>query len=142
MGDPTTVVLDDPNDLEPLSPSHLLMLRAGGDLGSISLDKSDLYSRKRWRQVQYHANVFWRRWNREYLPSLQHPSKLARRQTNVKIGDVVLAVDETIPRNTWLVGRIIEAYMGKDQLVWSAKVKTKSRTLVRPTTKLCLLESV
>ena len=37
----------------------------------VSFSKQDQYSRRLWRQVQYLADVFLRRWLREYLPTLQ-----------------------------------------------------------------------
>ena len=69
-GRPLTTVSDDPKDLEPLTPNHLLLLRQDTPLPPGLLVKSDMYSRRRWRQVQYLADVFWGRWKREYLPLL------------------------------------------------------------------------
>ena len=61
-GRPLTKVSDDPNDLEPLTPNHLLLLRQNESLPPGLFEKNDTYSRRRWRQVQYLANVFWGRW--------------------------------------------------------------------------------
>ena len=141
-GRPITTVSDDVNDMEPLTPNHLLLLRAGVVLPAGIFDKKDLYGRKRWRQVQYMVDVFWRRWIGEYLPTLHERQKWSRPQRNVQVGDVILVVDNDLPRNKWLFGRIIETYPGKDQLVRAAKVKTRSATLMRPVQKLCLLETV
>ena len=60
-GRPITKVSDDPKDLEALTPNHLLLLRAGPPLHPGAFTKEDNYSRRRWRQVQYLADVFWRR---------------------------------------------------------------------------------
>ena len=57
---PLTKVSDDPEDVEALTPNHLL-LRSGSSLPPGIFDKGDLYSRRRWRQVQYLSDVFWRR---------------------------------------------------------------------------------
>jgi len=54
---PMTLVSGDPNDLEPLTPNHLLLLRGNASL-PIETSEKDLYSRKRWRQVQYLADYF------------------------------------------------------------------------------------
>lgn len=69
-GRPITKLSDDPRDLEPLTPNHLLLLRAGPAAPPGKFTDHDNYSSRRWRQVQYLADVFWRRWVREYLPSL------------------------------------------------------------------------
>ena len=60
---PITKSSDDPSDSEGLTPSHLLLLHAGPKLPPGLFRKEDGYSR-RWRQVQYLADVFWRRWIR------------------------------------------------------------------------------
>ncbi|KAK3754770.1 hypothetical protein QZH41_007277 [Actinostola sp. cb2023] len=60
-GRPITKVSDDPKDLEALTPNHLLLLKSGITLPPGIFRKEDQYSRRRWRQVQYLADVFWRR---------------------------------------------------------------------------------
>ncbi|XP_033636760.1 uncharacterized protein LOC117297721 [Asterias rubens] len=140
-GRPLTVVSDDVRDPEPLTPNHLLLLRTSNAFPADVFDKCDLYSRKRWRQVQYLADLFLRRWIREYLPTLQQRRKWNEPTRNIRAGDIVLIVGD-LPRNQWTMGRVVETYPGDDNLVRTAKVKTKSSTLVRPIHKLCLLESV
>nr|XP_054773349.1 uncharacterized protein LOC129281437 [Lytechinus pictus] len=140
-GRPLTVISDDVRDPEPLTPSHLLLLRHSHDYPVDNFEKNDVYGRRRWRRVQYLANVFWRRWVREYLPTLQLRQKWTKEVRNLKDGDIVLIVDD-LPRNQWLIGRVIETYPGRDGLVRSLKVKHSSGTLVRPVHKVCLLEEV
>ena len=138
---PLTTVSDDVKDPEPLTPNHLLTLRSGPTVPPGIFVKEDVYSRKRWKQVQYMADVFWRRWTREYLPTLRQRPKWREPQRNFKVDDVVLLVEET-PRNLWQLGRILEVFTGKDEHVRSVKVKTQTTTLIRPVTKICLLESL
>ena len=141
-GRPLTKVSEDPSDLEALTPNHLLLLKSGSKLPPGLFHKEDLYSRRRWRQVQYLADVFWRRWIREYLPTLQPRQKWNSVQPNLQLNDIVLVVDDTTPRSCWPLGRILEVYHNKsDGLVRSIKVKTKSTTLVRPIDKIVLLEA-
>ena len=68
---PLTVVSSDPKDMEPLTPNHLLLLRGQPSLPPGLFNKDDLHSRKRWKQIQYMADLFWRQWIHEYLPRLQ-----------------------------------------------------------------------
>ena len=68
-GRPITKLSDDPRDLEPLMPNHLLLLQAGPAVPPGIFSKQDCYNKRRWRQVQYLADVFCRRWVREFLPS-------------------------------------------------------------------------
>lgn len=141
-GRPLTKVSDDPRDPEALTPSHLLLLRSGPTLPPGVFSKVDGYSRRRWRHVQYLADVFWRRWMREYLPSLQQRQKWSHADRNFAVGDVVLLLDETLPRGSWPLGRVLEVFPNQsDGLVRSVKLKTKSSILVRPIDKIVLLEA-
>jgi hypothetical protein len=141
-GRPLTTVSEDVKDLEPLTPNHLLLLQSGAAPLIQETVKSDLYSRRRWRQVQYLADIFWKRWIKEYLPSIQLRQKWTKTERNIEVGDIVIVIDENAPRSTWLLGRILETFTGSDGLVRSAKVATKTSELVRPIHKLCLLEAV
>lgn len=136
---PITKLSDDPNDPLPLTPNHLLKLRSSPDLPPGKFVKEDLY-RRRWRQVQYLADLFWTRWINEYLPILQQRQKWLKAKENLAIGDLVIVADDNSPRYRWPLGLITAVYPGKDNLVRTVQVKTRSRLLERPITKICLLE--
>ena len=141
-GRPLTAVSDDPKDLEALTPSHLLLLRKGPVLPPGLFTKDEVYSRRRWRQVQYLANIFWHRWTKEYLPALQNRQKWLMPKRNLAVGDIVLVTNEDAPRSVWPIARVIDTFPGKDGLVRTVQVKTRNSVLVRPISKLCLLEEV
>ena len=136
---PLTSVSDDPRDMEPLTPNHLLHQRGGIVLPPGLFGEADGVSRKRWKQVQYLSDLFWKRWRREYLPLLQQRSKWLRQSPNLCVGDVVLLVDHDAPRCHWRLGRVIEVFTSSDGLVRSARIRTKSGVLERSITKLVLL---
>ena len=141
-GRPITKLSDDPRDLEPLTPNHLLLLRAGPTVPPGTFTKYDNHSRRRWRQVQYLADVFWRRWVREYLPSLQERQKWHKKQRNFAKDDIVLVLDDNKPRSSWPLGRIMEVHTNRnDGLVRSVKLKTSTSELVPPVHKIVLLEA-
>ncbi|KAJ8034949.1 hypothetical protein HOLleu_21988 [Holothuria leucospilota] len=73
---------------------------------------------------------------------MQERQKRLDPQRNLVVGDIVLHVDEELPRNTWIIGRVTETYLGKDNLVRSGKVKTFSAEFIRPVRKLGLLEAI
>lgn len=140
-GRPITKVSDDPRDLEALTPNHLLLLNPGPSIPPGKFVKEDCYGQRRWRQVQYLADVFWRRWIREYLPSLQERQKWNTKRRNVEVNDVVLVLDEKTPRSAWPLGLILEVHANRrDGLVRSVKLKTNTSVLVRPINKIVLLE--
>ena len=136
---PLTTVSQDPRDMEPLTPNHLLLQRSGVPLPPGLFDEADGAGRRRWKQVQYLADLFWRRWRREYLPLLQIRTKWLRQSPNLSVGDTVILVEENAPRCHWSLGRIVEVFVGSDGLVRSAKVRTSSTTVERPVTKLVLI---
>lgn len=55
---PITRVSDDPQDLEALTPNHILLLKTNPLLPPGVFSNSDLSHRRRWRQVQYVAELF------------------------------------------------------------------------------------
>ena len=50
---------------------------------------------------EYLSNVFWCRWLKEYLPSLQEREKCNRPKRNFQIGDIVLLLQDNTPRSSW-----------------------------------------
>ena len=136
---PITIVSSDSNDMEPLTPNHLLLLKSEISLPPGLFKREDLLSRRRWKQVQYLADVFWRRWSKEYLPLLQLRQKWVHPKRNLAVGDIVLIAAETSHRNSWPLGRIIETFPDKRGFVRRVKVRTQSAVFERPVDKLCLL---
>ena len=140
-GRPLTPVSGDCNDLEPLTPNHLLLLRGCSQVVPGGYGEKDTY-RRRWRHVQFIADAFWKRWLKEYLPTLQPRQKWTDIKRNIAEGDIVLIMDEQVPRRTWPLARVMKTFPGNDGLVRSAEVKTRWTTLKRPIHKMCLLEGV
>lgn len=139
-GMPLTSVSDDIIDVEALTPNHLLLLKSQPLMSPGIFSKYDMYTRRRWKQVQYLVDLFWTRWTREYLPLLQERQKWVKRRRNFRIGDLVLLVDSSSPRNSWLMGRVIETFPDSSGMIRRLKIKTKSSVLERPINKLCLIE--
>ncbi len=136
---PFTASPNDLNDLEALTPNHLLLLKRQPSLPPGLFEKEDLYARRRWKQVQYLADLFWKRWVREYLPLLQERQKWTQVKQNLTSGDVVMIIDDPAPRNSWVLGKVIQTIPDAKGLVRRVLIKTKSSTLERPVEKLCLI---
>eukprot|EP00794_Sanderia_malayensis_P001724 gene1724-biopygen1574 len=140
-GRPVTKVSDDPQDANALTPNHLLLLKSNPCFPPGIFFKADSYSRRRWKQVQYLADIFRKRWTREYLPILQLRQKWQTIKCNLTVDDIVLVVYESLPRGYWPLGRVVAVTKGRDELVRSVTVKTAKTELVRPIDQLCLLEA-
>ncbi|KFD47304.1 hypothetical protein M514_11814 [Trichuris suis] len=67
--------------------------------------------------VQILVEQFWRRWIREYLPTLASSPEKKSITNQVKDGDVVFLVEGDNPRGTWPLGKIIKSYPGPDDAV-------------------------
>ncbi len=135
-GRPITKVSEDPSDLEPLTPNHLLLLRTEPLAPTGPFTEHDCYSSRHWKQIQFLADQFWIRWVKEYLPLLQVRPKWHDSSQNVNVGDVVLVVDN-VPRNSYSLTRVVRVFPDKHDVVRSAEVKAKSTVLHRPINKLC-----
>ena len=122
---PLTPVSSDPRDLEPITPNHLLLLRSNPNLPPGVFSKEDIYSRRRWRQVQYLSDIFWKRWLKEYLPALHERSKWLKPRRSLAIGDLVLIVDENVHRGKWTLGRVEEVFLGKRRICRISKISYK-----------------
>ena len=123
-------------DDEPLKPSHFLNIRPTVNLPPEMVDDSDKFSQKRWRQAQLLANHYWKRWLREYIPSLQERQKWHKTQRNLQTGELVLIADDNVPRHQWPIGQVTNVFPGYDGLVRSVEVRAKGSTYRRPITKI------
>ena len=137
---PLTPSSNNINDYEALTPNHFLIGRSSANVPFAVHYETDIHSRKRWKQVQHLTNQFWRRWQREYLPSITIRPKWHKDQPNIKPGDLVLLVEDDIPRGKWQLARVRKVHPGNDGKVRVVEVKTSTNTYVRPVSKLCLIE--
>ena len=141
---PIALVPTDVDELQPLSPSMLLTMKArpAGTPPGVFV-RTDLYARRRWRRVQYLADQFWLRWRREYLQSMQPRRKWSSPRRNLADGDVVLMKEDGAHRNYWPIGRITEAIQSEDGQVRKARVEIirdgKKKAFLRPVKELVVL---
>ena len=73
---------------------------------------------------------------------MQERQKWNEVKRNLKPGDIVLIIDETSPRYSWPMGRIMETFPDAKGFVRRVKVKNQTNILERPITKLCLLKDM
>ena len=136
----TCVRTTEADDPEPLSPSQILTLKSTTVMPPPGkFVKEDMFCRRRWRRVQYLANQFWSRWRKEFLPTLQTRGKWTAPQRSLCIDDVVLMMDDALPRCNWPMARVTATYPGEDGLVRKVQVTTKDSSYDRPVHKLVLL---
>ena len=134
---PLTYQSAHPQDDVPLTPNHLLFGMTGGTF----VNETEPYNpQKRWRRVQNIVSHFWKRWMREWLPTLSARHKWGNEQPDIKENDLVVVASPTEPRGRWPLGRVINVHPGRDGHVRVATVRVGKTTLTRPIVKLCPLK--
>ena len=138
---PLTHCPESVDDLEALTPNHLMILQGNNPFPWGKFEEGEVY-RKRWKYTQTLVETFWKRWVREYLPSLQSRYRWHFEQPNVKVGDLCLLADEGVPyRGVYPLGRVKALTQGRDGNVRSVRLKTLRGEITRPITKLIHLEA-
>jgi hypothetical protein len=130
------VSLEDGSE-EALTPNHLLIGRSSAMGPPTNFTEDDLILIKMWRRSQILADRFWQRWIKEYLPTLTRRTKWNSQVDPIQVGDVVIVVDDLLPRNSWPKGIIEELFPGKDGIARAVTVRTATRTYRRPLSKIC-----
>lgn len=131
---------DDPNDPLPLTPAHFILAKpilpqpVVEDVADIPVNRLTM-----WGQRQKIIQQIWKRWQEEYLAEKQVRTKWYKIRENLKIGDMVIIRRENMPPALWCIGRVIEVYRGKDNLIRTVRVKTPTGELERPINKLVFL---
>lgn len=121
---PLTHVSVDPRDKEALTPNHFLIGTSSGLINLAQYNVHSLCPGKQWRAAQYYADMFWERWIKGYVPTLIPRKKWFNTDYSLKIGDLVLIVDNQAPRNTWKKGVIVKTFPGKDDEIRVVEVRT------------------
>lgn len=134
---PLSPISEEPSELIPLTPGHLLR---GSALIAIPEEFSDNLSlMNRWQRLKTIQLHFSKRWKNEYISDLQRRYKWKSTQQNLKEDDFVIVKDENLPPTEWRLGRVIKVFQGTDSQVRVAEIRTQNGTLIRPLVKLCIL---
>ena len=139
-GRPLTSISDDISDFEPLTPNHLLIGEASPNQSPGNFGEHKVSLRRKWRPVQAATEMFRRRWVRHYLPILTIRQKWNSKSRNFKAGDLVIVMED-MPRSHWPMGRVLETYRGSNNVIRIVKLNTPSGEMIRPASKIALLEA-
>ena len=146
---PLTHVSVDVNDLDPITPSHLLYGRPIISLPYQRVEDDEIDDptygddadiRKRTKAQALLFKHFLTRWQKEYLTSLREFHRSTGNNTQmIGVGDVVLIHDDA-PWIQWRLGVVEYLNKGNDGFARSANVRTSTGQTNRPITKLYPLE--
>ncbi|XP_064074467.1 uncharacterized protein LOC113393726 [Vanessa tameamea] len=129
----------DSDNLDVLTPGHFLIGEAPIIVPSPDMSNFKMSALSRWQHTQKLVNVFWHRWQDEYLSRLQQRPKWLKTQKELNIGDIVLIKTDNLPPGKWSLGRIVDKHPGADGFTRVYSVKSNSTITKRSVTKLCAL---
>lgn len=129
---PLTSMSTDINDYLPLTPSHFLI---GDSLLTLPDDNVRDAKTSRLNRCQHVTQMyqrFWCRWSKEYLGSLQVRNKWQQDLgCPLKVGSLVILVEDNMPPLRWPVVRITQLHTGNDNIVRVATVQLPHGNVVK-----------
>ncbi|XP_061725398.1 uncharacterized protein LOC133531282 [Cydia pomonella] len=122
-------------DVEALTPNHFLIGRSSA-MSPLGVFTDTAMSLSSWKTAQTLADHFWRRWQKEYRPSLLPRPGAHQNVQKLHTGDIVIIADGSMPRGTWPRGEIAQLFPGPDGHVRVAIVRTRAGDVRRPVSRL------
>ena len=121
---PLTKLSDDPDDHLPLTPNHFL--NPSPDQQSVLItdmpEPTVNLLKKEWSGVLALNEHFRKRFVREYLPLLHGRMKWRATKPSLKVGQLVLLVEETKRRGLWKIG-VVDSLESNKNIVIGAHVR-------------------
>lgn len=136
---PLCPLTEDPDDLSTLTPAHFLVGEPLTTVPEPNIQDVPTSRISRWKLTRQIIESFWKKWSKEYLQQLQAIYKWRFPSNEVKVGSIVLIIDENLPPSKWSLAKVIETHPGRDGLTRVVTLKTARTTLKRPIVKLCPL---
>ncbi|KMQ87430.1 hypothetical protein RF55_13291 [Lasius niger] len=136
---PIAPLSDSFDDYESLTPGHFLIgsaLTTPPEPSLLHLNENRL---SRWQLIRHLIERFWKLWANDYVNTLQQRSKWRELQPSIKIGQLILLRNATLPPCKWELGRVTQLHPGADGLTRVVTVKTATSEYKRPIGKLCIL---
>ncbi|CAB0034073.1 unnamed protein product [Trichogramma brassicae] len=138
---PLCPVTNEADDLHFPTPGNFLVGTPLLALPEQDVDIGAIDHLHHWQLIQALRAIFWKKWSREFLNTLQQRTKWSRRSDSLTLGDMVLLMDPALlrPSGRWPLGRVIDVHQGRDELVRSAVIKTAHGFYTRLIVRLVLL---
>lgn len=134
---PLTFIPLEVEEDEALTPNHFLHGSSNGMKPPCQLDVDGEYLRSAWKEAQRMTEMFWRRFLREYLPTIARRTKWFKTIKPLEPNDLVLVVDERNPRNTYPRAKVLETIVGSNGQVRKAKIQLIAEARVGSSGKIC-----
>ncbi|KAM8702307.1 hypothetical protein ACLKA7_004971 [Drosophila subpalustris] len=130
---------DDPDDGIGLCPNDIIMQQSVSI--HVPCHNSESLEKRTWRATQVLIECFWKRFLKEYLPTLVNRPKWTKDCQNLRDGEIVV-IRSPMPRGDWPLGIVLKTFPGEDNVVRVAEVKTANNVFRRPVSSLCRLQII
>lgn len=128
-----------PENYDVLTPGHFLIGEPIKTVPQRDLCESKISMLTRWQLTHQLVQRIRRRWSADYLHTLQQRHKWQQPNANLKIGGMVLVLEDNLPPAKWAIGRILEVHPGDDGHVRVVTIRTKGSTYKRSVVKVAKL---
>lgn len=129
-------------NIEALTPAHFIIGQPITATPEPDLTHLKVNRLSRWQMSQQLFQHFAKRWQAEYLTTMNRLSKWRFKENNIKVGDLVILKEDNTPPGQWALGRINATHPGSDEIVRVVTIKTATGLLKRPITKICLIPKI
>ena len=109
-----------------LCPNDLLLGRTTGQALSYNMEETPSFN----SILDFNDKIvdsFWKKWTRDFLPSLIIRQKLYFEKRNLCIGDIVIFQDSNVIKACWKLGEVVITHKGKDGKVRNVNIRYKPR---------------
>ena len=124
----------DPSGFGILTPRYFLigvpLLELPGT--NIQCTNSSLSLSSRYIRLLQLKKQFWTRWSRDYLAQFTARPSKHREKRVIKVGDLAIVQEDSMPPLHWKLGRVVKVFPGKDQIIRVVELKVASGIIRRP----------
>lgn len=131
----------EPTDFDVLTPGHFLIGEPTVTIPSLNATSEGPVGINRWKLMKQLVQRFWARWSVDYLHTLQQRRKWQISEPNLRVGDMVLVLEDNQPPSKWAIGRIIETHPGDDGRVRVVTIRSRDSTYKRSVVRVARLPS-
>ena len=108
-----------------LCPNDLILGRNNIRVPNETFDES-CDDRKRYQFINKIVVSFWKKWIRDFFPSLIIRQKWHVQRRNVKVGDIVLVLDKNSIIGGWKLAQVVRTFVGSDGKVRNVTLRYKN----------------
>lgn len=137
---PITPITSDPNDLTFPTPGHFLIGDSLTALVEPNLQEVNMNRLDMWQHIERIRQHFWKSWSREYITQFQARMKWKTQGPSLlKVGFLVMIVDDNLPPLQWSLGRVLQLHPGSDGVLRVITLKTINGEIKRAVHRVCIL---